>query len=165
MSTLPLYPVDPPNIPGGFTYDMNANYPVFVVRLLIADTDITHPIFNDDEINVALNVEGSMGIYTSSQSDPTGSAVGTGVNVYDYRRAAALLLDSLASSKARLAVINSMLDVKLSAKDVQTALHAQAESLREQSDNSGAFAIAEMVQDAFSARERTWKVWLRLLGP
>jgi hypothetical protein len=165
MSSLPQYPVDTPNIPGGFTYDFNANYAVTAVRALIPDCDVTHPIFNDDEISFYLTLTGQMGIYTSSQSDPTGANVGLGGNQYDYLRAAAQALDVLASSKARLAVISGMLDVKLSAKDVQQALHAQAEAYREQSDNSGAFAIAEMVQDSFSARERTWKVWNRLLGP
>jgi hypothetical protein len=172
--SLPPYPVDPSNgppypptysaIPGGFTYDPNANYQLFIVRSLIPDTDVTHPIFNDDELNAFIFLESSQGIYQSSQSDPTGSNVPQAVSVYDYRRAAATAIDVIASSKARLAVISSMLDVKLNAKDVQTALHAQAESLREQSDNSGAFAIAEWVNDAFSARERTVKVWLRLLG-
>jgi hypothetical protein len=176
MSTnLPPYPVDPTNAPpyppqpsniaGGWTYDPNTNFQIFAIRSMIPDTDVTHPIFTDDELNFYLNQTGSMGIYTSSQNNPTGSNIGQPINQYDYYYAAALAIDVIASSKARLAVITSMLDVKLSAKDVQAALHAQAESMRARSDESGAFAIAEMVQDQFSARERTWKVWQRLLGP
>ena len=174
-TTLPPYPVDPinsppyppqpSNIPGGFTFDPNANYQLFIVRCLIPDTDVNHPIFNDDELNAFIFLESSGGIYQSSQSDPTGNSVPQAVTVYDYRRAAATAVDTIAGSKARLAVISSMLDVKLSAKDVYTALHGYAESLRTQSDSSGAFAIAEWVNDSFSARERTWKVWQRLLGP
>lgn len=155
-----MYPVDNP----GFTYDFNANYLVSAVRALIPDTDPSAPIFNDTEIYFFLNLESSQGIYQSSQYDPTGSNVPAAVTQFDYRRAAAAAIDSIASSKSRLAVIAQILDVKLNAAAVQKALHGQAQALREQSDNSGAFAIAEMAQDAFSARERTWKVWQRLLG-
>ena len=162
----PPQPATPSTFQGTFTYDPNTNYPLFIVRALIPDTDITHPIFNDDELNAFLFLESSQGIYQSNQANPTGSNVPSPVFQYDYRRAAATAIDSIASSKARLAVIEKVLDVTLNAAAVQKALHAQAESLREQSDNSGrVYAIAEIVYDAASARERTRNQWLRLLGP
>ena len=146
-----------------FTYDFSTAPQLSQVRLLIADTDSTQPIFQDAEINQFLYLTSSQNIYAASQSYPTGSNVpAVPVQVYSVYRAAATALDSIASNKALLASITSLLDVKLDASKAAKALHEQAQAWREMEDNMGHFAIAEQVFDQFTARERVWKQFLRL---
>jgi hypothetical protein len=126
--------------------------------MLIADTDSVHPIFQDSEIQMALLMNTSSYLYASM-----GQFFGPPpVNVTSTLRAAALLLDSLASNKARLAAIVELLDVKLSADKAAIQLRAQAKEFRDLENNSGSFAIAEMVNDQFQARERVGRQFLRL---
>jgi hypothetical protein len=149
----------------GFTYDFVSNPQLSQVRMLIADTDITHPIYDDDEITNALYLESSQGLFVSGQSVPIAVSYAPAVPiVYSVYRSAALLLDALASNKSRLAAINSLLDVKLSPEKAAQELRATAKEYRDVEANNGSFAIAEMVNDQFSARERIWKQLLRLYG-
>jgi len=81
-----------------------------------------------------------------------------------YLRVAALLLDSLAANKSRLAGIQQMLDVKIDASKAAVALQAQAAALRETDDNAGAFMIIEQCNDYFSFADRFWKQVQRQSG-
>jgi hypothetical protein len=146
-----------------FTYNPGAGDPISRVRLLVADTDAANPVFSDDEVNLALSMECSQAIFISAQAIPTGVNVAPPVpQVFSYWRSAAMLLDTLAANKSRLAAINELLDVRLSPEKAAQELRATAKEYRERENNAGHFAIAEMVNDIFSARERVWKQLLRL---
>lgn len=145
-----------------FTYDLTNAPAISYVRLLIADTNAAQPIFQDDEINAFIYLTSSQAIYASSMAAPSGNVGPVPVQVYSYYRAAAVALDSIASNKALLASVIKILDVEISADKAAKALHGQAEAWREMDDNMGHFAIAEQVHDQFTARERTWKQFLRL---
>lgn len=146
-----------------FTYNPAAGDPISRVRLLIADTDAANPVYNDDEVNLALSQESSQSLFISAQAISSGISVSPPIpQVFSYFRAAALLLDALAANKARLAAINELLDVKISAEKASQELRATAKEYRDRENNAGHFAIAEMVYDIFSARERVWKQLLRL---
>lgn len=147
-----------------FTYNFGANGQSDQVRLLIADTDSTHPIFQDSEVQIALTMESSQNLFISGMATASGTPTPPAINVSSSLRAAALLLDSLAANKSRLASIIELLDVKLSAKDAAIQLRATAKEYRDTEANQGHFAIAEMVYDQFTARERTWKQFMRLEG-
>lgn len=145
-----------------FTYDLAT--PSGIVRLLVGDTDSAAPIWSDAEVAAALQVESSQGLYVSGQAAPTAQPFANPYipQVYSPYRAAALLLDSLAANYSRIQSVIELLDVKLSAARQSQDLRAQAANYREVEANAGHFAIAEMVQDQFSARERIWKVAQRL---
>jgi serine protease inhibitor len=147
-----------------FTYNFNT-YPYGSwVRLLIMDTDASKPIFDDDEINQFLYLPSSQAIYQSSQANPTGNSVAAPVMVYSVYRSAALALLSLGSNSAYLSSIAQILDVKLDNSKATSALKSMAQSYFDMADNDGSYAIAEWVQDQFSARERVIKQWLRIFG-
>jgi hypothetical protein len=146
-----------------FTYNLATDPTLSTVRLLIADTNAAQPIFQDDEINAFIYITSSQAIYASSMAVPTGATPPVpGVQVVSVYRAAAAALDSIASNKALLSSIVSILDVKINAAAAAKALHEQAQAWREMEDNMGHFAIAEMVNTTFQARERVWKQFLRL---
>lgn len=149
---------------GTFTYNFNTALLLSQVRMLIPDVDAAHPIFSDDEINQAIALTSSQGIYVSAQLAPTGSNLNTTPLVYSVRLAAAMLIDVIAGSKAKLGIVEQILDVKLAPAKATAALHDIAQSLRDQEDNLGSFAIAEVVYDSFSARERWLNQMLRLEG-
>jgi hypothetical protein len=91
-----------------FTYDLTTS--TGQVRLLIADTDGDGYDFTDAEIAAALGLEGG-----------------------SVRYAAAMLLDALASNRARLSVrVARGSGVSEDLTQVAAALHVQAASLREQ---------------------------------
>jgi hypothetical protein len=140
-----------------FTYDFT-NYPqLSTVRLLVFDTDPTKPIFQDAEINAALQIESSQNIIVGL----TGYAPAIPVaQVVSYRRSAALLLRALSGSKARN-LIESVLDVKMSGPGAAAALSKIADSYIEDEMNAGYFAVSEMVNDSFSMRDRLWKMLYR----
>jgi len=118
--------------------------------MLVADTDALSPIFGDDEINAALAM-------TSSQAiDPAAPLV------YSVWLAGATLLESLAGTRARLAVTR-LLDVNLDGPAAGRALLEVAKRYRDTEKNGGGFAIAEMVTDTFTFREKVIKEWLRTL--
>jgi|HubBroStandDraft_3_1064219.scaffolds.fasta_scaffold30795_3 hypothetical protein len=145
-----------------FTYDFT-NYPqLSTVRLLVFDTNPAQPIFQDDEINAAMQIESSGNVgYPGVIIGLTGYAPAVPVQqVISYRRAAALLLRALGSSKARN-LIESVLDVKMDGPAASAALSKIADSYIEDEANAGYFAISEMVQDSFSMRERLWKMLYR----
>lgn len=146
-----------------FTYNPAALDALSITRLLVADTDSTNPIFSDDEVNAALYAESSQQLFISAQAISSGITASPPIpQVFSYWRAAALLLDALAANKSRLAAINELLDVKISAEKASQELRATAKEYRERENNAGHFAIAETVYDVFGARERVWKQLLRL---
>lgn len=132
-------------------------------RMLIADTDSAHPIFEDAEVQAALDMQNSNALYVSGHAQPTGLSVQVPVSVGSVYRAAALLLRSLAANKSRLAAVVQLLDVRLSPNTAAQALRDTAKEYMEMEQNSGAFAIAEMVVgDSFGARERLFNQVSRL---
>lgn len=140
-----------------FSYNMGANPQIDGPRLLIADTDSTHAIFQDEEIIFAYQVD-SVAFFPAVQSGVAGLTVGTP----SFRRAAATLLDALAANKARLAGTLKVLDIQIGLDTAAKALQAQAQILRDIEMNSGAFAIAELYLDQFTGRQRIWKQLLRI---
>lgn len=134
------------------------------VRLLIFDTDPLQPIFQDDEINQFIFLTSSQSLYSSSQFFPTASQTQVPPQVYSIYRAAALGLRSMAANGAALSIIQKILDVTLDAAKGSAALRQMAQDYIDMEASSGQFAIAEMVQDQFSARERTVKQFQRLYG-
>ena len=147
-----------------FTYGFGANMPRDAVRMLIGDTDSTHPIMDDGEIDMALYVTSSMGLYASGQSFATGNQFASPTQVYSLWYAAAACLDSMAANKSYLSSVQSLLDVKLDASKAAQELRKTAQDYRDREDNAGHFAIAESVDTVFQARQRTWRQLLRIEG-
>lgn len=105
------------------------------VRLLVPDRDLSNPIFQDEEIQAFLTLEG------------------------DVRRAAALALETIAADETLTLKVVSVLGLSVNGPSVAQALLARARELRAQADEAEArgealFDWAEMVIDPFSARER-----------
>jgi hypothetical protein len=142
-----------------FSYDFNSNPTVAIVRLLVSDTvDVSPlPIWQDEEIVPILNMFSSQGIIIGlSGYNP----VIPPPQIFSYRRAAATLLRSLAGNKARMATVG-LLDAKINGAQAANALRAIADDYVTSEENDGFFAVAEMVQDSFSMRERLWKMMYR----
>ena len=138
-----------------FSYDFVANPQVAYVRLLIADTSVAQPIFQDEEINAGYAIQNST--FQSSQffSPPGGNTLPIGP--VSYLRVAALMLDAVASNKARLASIKQLLDVKMDSSDAAIQLRAQAAEYRSVDDNSGAIMIIEQCSTDWAVRDRFFK--------
>lgn len=128
-----------------FTFTLTEN--AGKVRLLIPDKDtenVENQIFQDDEIEAFLTLEDD-----------------------NVRRAAALAIETIASSEALTLKVIKLLDIQTDGAKTSDALLARAAKLREQAteaeewEEDGAFDIAEMVVDDFSARERIIKQALR----
>jgi hypothetical protein len=142
-----------------FSYDFNSNPNVATVRLLVSDTDNTFPlpIWQDEEIVPILNMFSSQSIIVGlSGFNPVVQPPQT----FSFRRAAATLLRALAGNKARMATVG-LLDAKLNGAQAANALRAIADDYVQSEENDGYFAVSEMVQDAFSMRERLWKMLYR----
>jgi hypothetical protein len=132
------------------TYDATSDNAPDLVRLLITDTDITDPIFTDDQINQFLYV-GSSG---------TGS-----YGMAEIRLASAYALRTIASSQVLTLKVGKAFDMQIDGSKVSSEIRAHADALQALAfaDNSdGGFAIAEQVLDQFSFRERLIKEVLRL---
>ena len=148
-----------------FTYDFNSQPALSSVRLMASDT--TPPgIFSDDEVNQALYLESSQALYVSGQAAPIANQTQNPAipMIYSYRRAAALLLDSIAAQLSQQGAVEALLDAKLACHQAAAQARASAKALRDTEANSGNFAIAEMVPNQFAARERVYKQLLRLYG-
>ena len=125
------------------------------VRLLVADTDISDQIFQDEEIQAFISIQAMQFQSGMFYSGADGANLPAGP--VSLLRAAALALDSLAANKSRLASIKQLLDVRLDSSDAAIQLRETAKEYREVDDNSGAFAIIEQCNDTFSFRDRFWK--------
>ena len=143
-----------------FTYDFTNNPTVATVRLLVSDTvDVAPlPIWQDEEIVPILNMFSSATIIIGLSGYNPAVPV---PQIFSYRRAAATLLRSLAGNKARMATVG-LLDAKLNGAQAANALRAIADDYVTSEENDGYFAVAELVQDAFSMRERLWKMLYRI---
>lgn len=162
---------------GTFSYGINTgtpNPPVDYPRLLISDTvefaaDGITPVyvFSDQEILAMEQIvtdQFQSGMFFSTPGGvPNGGVQGTYLPQIPipYYRVAGMLLNSLASNRARLAGVLKLLDVQLDLAKAATTLMQQAKEYFEQDDNSGAFMIVEQVNDQFSFRDRYWKQWQR----
>lgn len=112
------------------------------VRMRIRDTAADAPIFQDEEVLAFISMEGN------------------------WRRAAALALETIASQQILLLKVITLLDVRTDGATVAKELRSEAQQLREQSrqaeDETGdAFDVIEMVTNDFTYRERIHDEWLR----
>ncbi len=148
---------------GTYTYDFTTALILSQVRLLIPDTSAPF-IFTDQEIQQFINLESSQGLYVSGQAQPTAASQAYVPLIYSVRRSAALALDVIANKLTRLAGVVQILDVKLQLNVAAAQAKADAKDLRDQEARLGSFAIAEIVYDPFSARERVWNQNLRING-
>ncbi len=120
--------------PGGTDKDL--------VRLIIRDTDMTSPSFQDEEIQALLTI-----------------ALGN-----DPRWAAAEALDTLASQIAATTQAVKVLDLYTRGDLVGAELRARANKLREQYEQDPeAFDYAEMPDGDMAQRERLFNEFLRHL--
>lgn len=125
-----------------FTYDVSTE--AGKVRLLAVDNRFDGYIFEDDEIDVFLELQ-SNSIY----------------------RAAALALETIAADQALCLKRITSLDLSTDGPATAKALREQADALREQAkeaearEEGGVFDIAEMVVDGFTRRDRWWNERLR----
>jgi len=146
-----------------FTFDFNTDPLVAQVRALIPDTQ-PPGIFSDDEINFFLYANSSQGLYVSGQANPGAASASYVPQIYSVRLSAAMALDVIAARLSRQCAIEQLLDVKQNCKDAAAQSRESAKALREAEENMGNFAIAEMVNDQFSARERVRNQLLRIEG-
>lgn len=144
-----------------YTYGYGANPPVDYPRLLISDTGPTW-IFADEEINSAFLIQQNQ--FQSSMFFSTNDGRYLPALPVSYLRVAALLLDSLASNKARLSSITQLLDVHLDPSKAAKALQDQAAAYRATDDDAGAFAIIEQCPTQWAFEDRYWKQVQRQSG-
>lgn len=144
-----------------FTYDFTTAPQLSQVRLLCSDT-VAPGIFSDAEVTQALQIESSQGLYVSGQAAATAAALTVLPIIYSVRRSAALLLDVIAAKLSRQAAIESILDVKQACDKAAQECAKRADSLRQQEEDAGQFAIAELVTTAFAQRERIYSQLLRI---
>lgn len=142
-----------------FTYQLGANPAVDYPRLLISDTQFTNHIFEDEEISAATLIQASFVQSAQFYSSPESRAIPA--SPVSYLRVAALLLDSLAANKARLASVKQLLDVRLDSSDAAIQLRAAAAEYRQVDDDAGAFMIIEQVNNQWSFSQRFWNQVMR----
>lgn len=119
-----------------YSYDLTA--PVGVMRAIIPDNDTATHVFDDEELDVFLAIEGG-----------------------SIKRGAALALETIASNEALVLKVVRLLDIQTDGAKVADALLKRAALLRKQAEDDeaaqdGAFDIAEMVITDFQAREHAW---------
>jgi hypothetical protein len=122
------------------------------VRLLVSDTVAVNHIFEDSEITGAYRIQAAQ--FQSGQGYSQLQGANLPSSPVSYLRVAALLLDAVASNKARLSSVIGLLDVKLNPALAQKALRDQAAAYRATDDDAGAFAIIEQVRNSFTLQDR-----------
>lgn len=137
-----------------FSYQYGANPSIDYVRLLVSDTVDSGHIFEDAEITSAAAICRAQ--FQSSQRYSGSAGANLPSTPVAYLRVAALLLDILATNKARLAVTR-LLDTELDFATVSKSLREQAKAYRETDDNAGAFVIIEQCNTGFTFRDRFLK--------
>ena len=116
-----------------FTFDLTTNRGK--VRLLCTDSDSAHEIFSDDSIDAILSIE----------SD-------------NVKRAAALALETIASSEVLVQKVIRLLDISTNGASESAELLKRAAMLRSQADademgESSGIDFATPIYDDFSLRE------------
>jgi hypothetical protein len=125
-----------------FTFDLTTE--AGKVRLLIPDKVDEGHLFEDDEIDAFLELEGN-----------------------NRKRATALALETAASDHALTLKVIRLLDLSTDGPAVARSLLERSVRLREQANNEeaaeedGAFDIAEWTPTEFATRERRWNEMLR----
>lgn len=127
--------------PVGFTLDPATD--IGMVRMIVQDKNSEQALFSDAEINALLSLNGS-----------------------DVRLAAAAALDIMASNQVMILKVIRLLDLSTDGAAVARALREHANQLRTDvaetdSVEGGLFDYADMVTNAFTARERVWYQALR----
>ncbi len=145
-----------------FSYQFGANPIIDYPRMLIADTQDAGHIFEDSEIMSAYQINSAQ--FQSSQFFSGSMGADLPFPPIGYFRCAALLLDCLASNKARIANKVKVLDVQIDVAALAGELRKQASNYRDVDDNSGAFMIIEQVNNEWSFLDRFWKTWQRQSG-
>lgn len=114
------------------------------VRLLIADTDVTNAVFEDEELDALLVLESS-----------------------NVLRTAAMALETIASSQVQVLKVIRLMDLTTDGAAVSRELRARAKELRARADqleaaeDDGAFDVAEMTVNHFSWRDQVHNQALR----
>ena len=126
---------------------------------MIGDTDNTPPgpFYQDEEITGVLNTQSSQNIIVglTGYNLPVPPA-----QIFSFGRTAAMLLNGLSAVRARN-LVKKVLDVDLDGQQASKALKDLGQQYIDQECSAGYFAVSEMVQDAFSMRERLWKMLYR----
>lgn len=141
------------------TYQYGANPPIDYPRMMIYDIDMENPIFQDSEIMASANIIPTFIITPNSGG---GQFQQPNFTQPSYYRQAAILCDMLAANRTRLAGAIKVLDVDTDMGKAADAYRELAKQYRDTEDNSGSFAIVEMVPNNYAANERVWKQLLRL---
>lgn len=145
-----------------FTYDFETAPQIAYVRLLISDTDSAEHVFEDSEILAGYSIQQSQ--FQSSMLYSGAAGQNLPSSPVSYLRVAALLLDSLAANKSKLASIKALPDIKLDAADAAIQLRATAKQYRDVDDNAGAFCIIEQCNTDWAFRDRFWSQVQRQAG-
>jgi len=140
-----------------FTYDWVNSPTIAAIRLMVGDTDMANPIFDDAEVQGVLTINSSQNIIVGLSGYYPSTMSG---NTYSYGRAAAMLLNGLSSTKARV-LATKVLDVSVAPEAASKALKDLGQSYIDQEISAGYFSVAEMGQDSFWMRERLWKMLYR----
>ncbi len=144
-------------------YNCNGtNDRVDFVRLLVSDTQVSDHIFENEEILGAYQIQSS--VFQSSMFYSGQAGQNLPSQPISYLRVSALLLDSLAANKSRLASLKQLLDVKLDASDAAIQLRATAKEYRDVEDNSGAMMIIEQCSTIWGFTQRYWNQIARQSG-
>ena len=121
-----------------FTYDVSTE--IGKVRMLVGDKDETNILFHDEEVSAYLEL-----------------------NEDNVRRAAAGMLETIASNETMVLKVVRLLDISTDGASVARSLREHAAQLRIEADladsaeDGGAFDYAELNLNAFTARERVLK--------
>lgn len=116
------------------------------VRLLIGDTDVDNAVFENEELDALLALEAQ-----------------------NVLRAAAMALDTIASSQVQVLKVIRLMDLSTDGAAVSRELRARAKDLRTRADDleaaedDGAFDVAEMTLNHFSWRDQVYHEALREL--
>jgi hypothetical protein len=112
--------------------------------LLIADTDASNAVFEDEELDALLVLESS-----------------------NVLRTAAMALETIASSQVQVLKVIRLMDLTTDGASVSRELRARAKELRARADqleaaeDDGAFDVAEMTVNHFSWRDQVYNQALR----
>lgn len=142
-----------------WTYNNGANPYIDYPRLLIPDTDVTMPIYSDEEIGAFYQIQQSVFQSAMFFSGSQGRSLPS--TPLSYLRVAALALDTLANNKGKLGSVIQLMDVKLDPSKAAQVLRDGAQNYRTIDDESGAFMIIEQTNTDWSLRDRIEKQFQR----